>query len=145
MFAGAGPRSLINLESAATRRFTESTMKQARHSAKISGFGDRMRRLPFVLALTLGLLLSLIHCAGDGFAFADGDIAAVTTNDSGAVPDVPERQLPAHSGHCLSHVTAQAMTTISSPVELPPRAPVFARTEGPAPLAGLPLFKPPRA
>lgn len=120
-------------------------MIQARHSAMTSAPGRRLRRLPFVLALTLGLLLSLIHCAGDGFALAAGGSAAVTLNDHGAAPDLPDQQLPAHSGHCLSHVTAQAATTISSPADLPRRAPAIARTEAPVSLDGLPPFKPPRA
>ena len=121
-------------------------MIQARHSAMSSAPGRRLRRLPFVLALTLGLLLSLIHCAGDGFAFAAGGQAAVTMHDSGgAADDQPDQQLPAHSGHCLSHVTAQAVSSVSSPADLPRRAPAIARTEAPASPASLPLFKPPRA
>jgi hypothetical protein len=120
-------------------------MIKTRPSAMFSAHGRRLRRLPLVLALTLGLLLSLIHCAGDGFAFAAGGDAAVTMNDHGAAPDMPDQQLPAHSGHCLSHVTAQPVTGIVSPAELPRRAPAFARSEAPASLAGLPLFKPPRA
>lgn len=103
----------------------------------------RLRRLPFVLALTLGLLLSLIHCAGDGFAFADSS-AVTMTNDSGTPPDWPDQQLPAHSGHCLSHVTTQAATVIGLPVDHPLPAPGFAGSQPPASLAGLPLFKPPR-
>ena len=120
-------------------------MIQTRTSAMISAHERRLRRLPFVLALTLGLLLSLIHCAGDGFAFAAGGPAAVTMNDHGALPDMPDQLLPAHSGHCLSHVTAEAVSNISSPADLPRRAPDFARAEAPASPARLPLFKPPRA
>jgi hypothetical protein len=121
-------------------------MTQAAHSAKISGFGGRLRRLPFVLALTFGLLLSLIHCANCGLTFASADSPAVTmTNHTGTPPDLPEEQLPAHSGHCLSHVTAQAVTIVTSPADLPLRAPVFAGDQTPTSLAGLPLFKPPRA
>jgi hypothetical protein len=144
MFAGARPPGLIQLETAAPLRFNEGTMTKPRHSATISGPGSRLRRLPFVLALTLGLLLSLIHCAGDGPAFAQSSAVAVAMNDSGA-PDVPEQQLPAHSGHCLSHVTAQAISLVTTPAEPPLRAPAFARAEAPASPAGLPLFKPPRA
>jgi hypothetical protein len=120
-------------------------MIDARHSALSSMPGRRLRRLPFVLALTLGLLLSLIHCAGDGFALAAGGPAAVAMNDHGAAPDLPDQQLPAHSGHCLSHVTAPAPGHIGSPADLPLRAPAFARSEAPASLKGLPPFKPPRA
>ncbi|MEH2473244.1 hypothetical protein V1281_005570 [Nitrobacteraceae bacterium AZCC 2161] len=107
-------------------------MTQADHSAKISGFGGRLRRLPFVLALTFGLLLSLIHCANCGLAFASADSPAVTmTNHTGTPPDLPDEQLPAHSGHCLSHVTAQAVTIVTSPTDLPLRAPVFAGDQTP--------------
>ena len=120
-------------------------MTQAAHSATRTGVGRRLRRLPFVLALTFGLLLSLIHCAGDGFALAAHGATMVTTSDSGTTPDLPDQLLPAHSGHCLSHVTAQAMTLVASPAELPLPAPGFARSPAPASLAGLPLFKPPRA
>jgi hypothetical protein len=119
-------------------------MTQLNHSAKRSGFGGHLRRLPLVLALTFGLLLSLMHCAGDGFALA-GSSSVAMTNDTGAPLDVPDQQLPAHSGHCLSHVTAQAVTIVTSPADLPLRAPVFAGDQTPASLAGLPLFKPPRA
>lgn len=120
-------------------------MTKARYSAMTSAPGRRLRRLPFVLALTLGLLLSLIHCAGDGFALAAGGPAAMTTQDNGIAPDMPDQQLPAHSGHCLSHVTAPALSHISSPAEQPLCALAFARSEPPASLAGLPPFKPPRA
>jgi hypothetical protein len=121
-------------------------MTQVAHSTKVPGFGGRLRRLPLVLALTLGLLLSLMHCANCGLAFASADSSAVTmTNDAGTPPDLPDEQLPAHSGHCLSHVTAQAVTIVTSPADLPLRAPVFAGDQTPASLAGLPLFKPPRA
>ena len=120
-------------------------MIQTRTSAMSSAHGRRLRRLPFVLALTLGLLLSLIHCAGDGFAFAAGGEAAITTNDHGAAPDLPDQLLPAHSGHCLSHVTAQAASAVALLAPPQPRAPAFAGDHSPRSLAGLPLFKPPRA
>ena len=42
--------------------------------------GSRLGRLPFVLLLTVGLLLSLLHCTGCGFAFAKTDAATVMTN-----------------------------------------------------------------
>ena len=37
--------------------------------------GSRLGRLPFVLLLTVGLLLSLLHCTGCGLAFANTDAA----------------------------------------------------------------------
>jgi hypothetical protein len=104
----------------------------------------RLRRLPFVLALTLGLLLSLVHCAGD-VAFAKFDVATTIGNDSGTAPDQPDQLLPAHSGHCLSHVTAQGAEAMTSPAAVPPRAPGFGRAQVPPACSGLPLFKPPRA
>jgi hypothetical protein len=53
--------------------------------------------------------------------------------------------LPCHSGHCLSHVTAQHEAVVATPADLIPRAPSFGQEQSPPALAGLPLFKPPRA
>jgi hypothetical protein len=109
-------------------------------------FGSRLARLPFVLLLTVGLLLSLIHCAGCELAFANPDSPTMAMNlDRGSAPDTPEHQLPCHSGHCLSHVTAQQVPTAAAPADLILRAPSFGQEQSPALLAGLPLFKPPRA
>jgi hypothetical protein len=108
--------------------------------------GSRIVRLPFVLLLIVGLLISLIHCAGCEMAFAQADGPTVLTNlDRGPAPETPEQQLPCHSGHCLSHVTAQALVMVTTPAEVILRAPDFGREQFPASLAGLPLFKPPRA
>ncbi|WP_295849931.1 ferrichrome ABC transporter substrate-binding protein [Tardiphaga sp.] len=121
-------------------------MNQPHPSATIRTFASRMRRLPFVLALTLGLLLSLIHCAGDGFAFAaPASNAVITSGDSGAPSDLPDQLLPAHSGHCLSHVTAPPSSSAGSPIDRLWRAPGIAVDQSPAMLAGLLPFKPPRA
>ena len=108
--------------------------------------GSRLARLPFVLLLTVGLLLSLLHCAGCGLAFAKSDSALViSSTDSGSAPEVPEQQLPCHGGHCLSHVTAQQVTTTVAPLDQIVRLLALGREQFPAALAGLPLFKPPRA
>jgi hypothetical protein len=107
---------------------------------KTAGFA----RLPFVLLLTFGLLVSLIHCAGCDVAFANTNAAIAVSAHTGA-PDVPEQALPCHSGHCLSHVNAQMVAAVSVPADHAPRAPLFFEQQSPAPLAGLPLFKPPRA
>jgi hypothetical protein len=108
--------------------------------------GSRLGRLPFVLLLTVGLLLSLLNCTGCGLAFAKTGAATVMTNiDSGSAPDTPEQQLPCHSGHCLSHVAAQAVAVVTLPADLGLRTLAFGREQSPAALAGLPLFKPPRA
>lgn len=118
---------------------TRSAPTAARSSSRLS-------RLPLVVALALGLLLSLIHCAGCGLAFAGTDSPSIaTTTDTGATPDIPDQQLPAHSGHCLSHVAAQAIAAISMPADLAPQTLVLGESRAPRPLAGLPLFKPPRA
>ena len=109
-----------------------------------SGTCDRLARLPFVLLLTIGLLLSLIHCAGCDVAFANNGAAIAVISDNG-VPDAPEQALPCHSGHCLSHVNAQAPAGVTIPADHAPRAPLFFEQQSPAALAGLPLFKPPRA
>jgi hypothetical protein len=107
--------------------------------------GSRLGRLPFVLLLTLGLLVSLIHCAGCDLGFTRANAPAVVINlDQGSAPDTPEQQLPCHSGHCLSHVTAQHVAAVVTP-DLIPRAPSFFEEQSPRSLAGLPLFKPPRA
>jgi hypothetical protein len=109
-------------------------------------FGSRLARLPFVLLLMVGLLLSLIHCAGCGQAFANSNEPALVMNiDDGSAPDTPEQQLPCHSGHCLSHVTAQQAAAAALPADLIPRAPTFGQEQSPALLVGPPLFKPPRA
>jgi hypothetical protein len=108
--------------------------------------GSRLGRLPFVLLLTLGLLVSLIHCAGCNLGFTRADATSVVMNlDQGSLPDTPEQQLPCHSGHCLSHVTAQQVAAVVTPADLIPRAPSFFDEQSPRSLAGLPLFKPPRA
>src|ERR1700722_17033806 len=78
--------------------------------ARGGSIGSRINRLPLVLLLTLGLLVSLIHCAGCEMPFAVADNPTVLTDiDHGTAPDTPEPQLPCHSGHCLSHVTVQVV------------------------------------
>jgi hypothetical protein len=108
--------------------------------------GRRLGRLPFVLLLTVGLLLSLLHCAGCEFDFGSADTAIISTNlDQGSPPDTPEQQLPCHSGHCLSHITAQHAMVAMTPADLVVRRLASGGEQFPAALAGLPLFKPPRA
>jgi hypothetical protein len=117
-------------------------------SATVAGArnGSRLGRLPFVLLLTVGLLVSLIHCAGCDLDFTSAKAATVVMNlDQGSAPDTPEQQLPCHSGHCLSHVTAQQPATAVTPADTIPQAPSFDQVQSPRSLAGLPLFKPPRA
>jgi hypothetical protein len=121
-------------------------MTQVNNVAVQAEIGRRLGRLPFVLLLTVGLLLSLLHCAGCGFDFATSDATTISTNlDHGSVPDTPEQQLPCHSGHCLSHVTAQQVALVAMPADRVVRPLAFSREQFPAAIAGLPLFKPPRA
>jgi hypothetical protein len=115
-------------------------------TARAGSIGSRINRLPLVLLLTLGLLISLMHCAGCGFSFALADNPTVLTDlDRGTAPDTPEQQLPCHSGHCLSHITVQVVAAAMMPADLILRAPDFGQQQSPDTLAGLPLFKPPRA
>lgn len=108
--------------------------------------GSRLHRLPFVLLLTVGLLVSLIHCAACDLGFFTTNTTAVAMNlDQGPAPDTPGQPLSCHSGHCLSHVTAQHVAVLVTPADLIPRAPSFGQEQFPATLAGLPLFEPPRA
>ncbi len=121
-------------------------MTQVDNIAVEAEIGRRLSRLPLVLLLTVGLLLSLLHCAGCGFDFTAADATTISTNlDEGSVPDTPEQQLPCHSGHCLSHVTAPHVTVAVTPADQVVSLLAFGREQFPAALAGLPLFKPPRA
>lgn len=110
----------------------------------------RQRRLSLVIALVFGLLASLFHCASE---FSAGDLAVAGSNatvvamdfDGAVPPDAPDHQLPAHCGHCLSHVTAQPAFAVQLPADVNHQAPPAGREQMPTSLAGLPLFKPPRA
>jgi hypothetical protein len=120
-------------------------MKQADDVLKVQ-IGRRFGRLPFVLLLTVGLLLSLLHCAGCGFDLATSDTTVVSTNaDHGSAPDTPEQQLPCHSGHCLSHIAAHPVPIAAIPADRVVSLLMSGREQFPTALTGLPLFKPPRA
>lgn len=102
--------------------------------------------MPLVLALAIGLLLSLFHCASCDIAFAGSGSAAIAANlDTSPSHDLPEQQLPGHSGHCLGHVTAQPTAVTPVPADLSHRPYMIGCEQSPASLARLPLFKPPRA
>jgi hypothetical protein len=120
-------------------------MSHAYASRGINENGDRLRRWPLILLLTLGLLLSLMHCAGCGLPFATAVTASVTmSSGTGSAPDVPEQQLPAHSGHCLSHASAQCVVALLTPADLPVQKNAMRNEHFPAPLGGALPFKPPR-
>jgi hypothetical protein len=134
------------LEKVRPEEFTGQAMTQFDSMTLNEEIGSRLCRLPFVLLLTVGLLFSLVHCAGCGPAFTEAGSAVLITNaDSGSQPDTPEQQLPCHSGHCLSHVTAQHVTAAVTPAVQVVRLLASGREQFPAAPAGLPLFKPPRA
>jgi hypothetical protein len=107
--------------------------------------GNRWVRLPLVLMLTIGLLLSLIHCAGCDLPFTnDGPAIVVAIPDQGTSPDLPEQQLPPHCGQCLSHITTPRLASAVWPADAMPAAPSFEYVRPLSGLAGLPLFRPPR-
>ena len=107
---------------------------------------SRLARWPLVLMLAIGLLISLMHCAGCGLAFAGDQMSPIAaTTDSGSTTDAPDQQLPAHAGHCLSHVAQQSIAVITLPADLATQALMPAEPTLPRSLAGLPPFKPPRA
>lgn len=111
-----------------------------------AGHGGRRNRLALVLALVLGLFASLIHCGNCDLALAGSSPAAVAMSFDGATPpDAPDHKATAHSGHCLNHITAQPTFVVYLPADAHHQAPRIGREQTLASLAGLPLFKPPRA
>ncbi len=128
------------------RKALLKTMTQFGSMTSNQFIGSRLARLPLVLLLAIGLLLSLLHCTDSAFSYAKSDAARVTlTTGQDSTPDLPEHLSPCHSGHCLSHVTAQPVAVTLGPADHAARGPAFGRERFPATLAGLPLFKPPRA
>ena len=110
-----------------------------------AGQGGR-RRLSLVLALMLGLLASLIHCANCEPALAGSNTTVIAMDFDGTTPpDAPHHKLPMHCGHCLSHVTGQTTFVVQIPADVSHHAPPLGLEQTLASLAGLPLFKPPRA
>ncbi len=106
----------------------------------------RRGRLSLVLALMLGLLASLIHCANCEPALAGSNAAIIAMDFDGATPpDAPDHKAPVHCGHCLSHVTGQVTFVVQIPADVSHHAPPLGREQTLTSLAGLPLFKPPRA
>lgn len=108
--------------------------------------GNGWSRLPLVLMLTVGLLLSLLHCACCDLPLAnDGPTIIVSTSVPDTSPDIPEQRLRPHCGQCLSHVTTPRSASALAPDDA---VRVVLSLEHVRPLAGLadlPLFRPPRA
>lgn len=108
--------------------------------------GGRRRRLSLVLALMLGLVASLIHCGSCDLAFAGSPSTVVAMDHDGAAPpDAPDNKMPVHCGHCLNHVTGQPTFVVQLPADIGHHTPPLGVEQTLASLAGLPLFKPPRA
>ena len=121
-------------------------MRAASFRSAQEKFGNSWARLPLVVTLTIGLLLSLMHCACCDLPFAnDGPAIVVAIPDRGASPDLPEHRLPPHCVQCLSHITTPRAASAVWPVDATPAAPTFGRALPLPGLAGLPLFRPPRA
>ena len=117
-----------------------------RNASLGSGRNGRRSRLSLVLALMLGLLASLFHCANHDRAFAGSDTTVIAMDFGGSTPpDTADQKMPSHCGHCLSHVTGQPAFAVSLPTDISHQAPPIGREQTPPSLAGLPLFKPPRA
>lgn len=116
-------------------------------SAVIAGRSGRHRRFSLVLALMLGLLASLIHCGSCDLALAGSTstVIAAMDGDGNAHSDTPGTKEAVHHGHCLSHVTGQPAFVAQMPADISHQAPRIGREQMLASLAGLPLFKPPRA
>lgn len=118
-------------------------------SADMIGAGQsgRRRRLSLVLALLLGLLASLIHCGSCDLAVAGSSSTVIGMDSNGTTPpDAPDQKSsPVHCGHCLNHVTGQPTFVVQLPADVSHHAPRIGREQMLASLAGLPLFKPPRA
>lgn len=111
--------------------------------ARTSG---RRQRLSLVLALVFGLLASLIHCGSCDTAIAGPATTVVAIDfDGSPAPDAPDHKMAVHSGHCLSHVTGQPTFIVYQPADVAHRTPPLGREQTLTSLAGLPLFKPPRA
>jgi hypothetical protein len=126
--------------------FRKMTNGAGHHEALGARENGRQRRLSLVLMLTIGLLVSLIHCGTCDLAFAGSNTTTVAASlDGSGVPDIPEQQLPVHSGHCLSHITAQTIAAVQFPINVSHQIPPLGRAQTLASIAGLPLFKPPRA
>ena len=107
----------------------------------------RLCRLPLVLLLAVGMLFSLMHCAGCDHAFASGGeatIAAAVDTPHGPTPEKSPSSPVCHSGHCLSPVTAASGALMAQIVEAIPSAPQYGKAQVLTSLAGLALFKPPR-
>jgi len=109
--------------------------------------GIRLARLPLVALLTVGLLISLLHCAEHAPAFAGSPEAAITTLADGGLDSVPDKpaSLPCHGGHCLAHVTIDHGAAAVRPVDPIPGAPRDGDAQVRIARAVLALFKPPRA
>jgi hypothetical protein len=111
-----------------------------------AGWGGRLGRLPLVVLLTVGMLLALLHCAECGPDVAIGGGATVVAGlHHNAAPEQPGSPALCHSGHCLSHVTAENGSLDACATDPIPGPPRDGEAQVLTSLAGLALFRPPRA
>lgn len=121
-----------------------TSMKRFCSMATNAKIGSWPYRLPLILLVTVGLLISLFHCATCGLDFANPNGAVtVVSMDQNSAPDTPEHLPPCH--HCLSHVTAQQLSVLAEPADLVSAAPSYPRDQFRASSSELLPFKPPRA
>jgi hypothetical protein len=107
----------------------------------------RLRRLPLVVLLTIGMFFALLHCAecGSAFAAVGNTTVAVADIHHGASPEKSPASLVCHSGHCLSHAAAASAYFVAQAVDAIPDAPHYGDAQVLTSFLGLALFKPPRS
>jgi hypothetical protein len=99
-------------------------------------------RLALIACLTLSLLGSMLHCAKYDDTIVLSTMFAQTLQHDTAPAD---QALPCHSGHCLSHIIPDTAEPRIAMAAFLMEAPQFAQDRATTAIAGLPLFKPPRA
>jgi len=114
---------------------------QARHRA--------FWRVPMSVIAALAVLVSLLHyhCAVAG-ELNSTQITAAATALYTPPADNSDHQSPAQSGHCvhcLCHAGFQFVALDSIPIQFSDTAYLLMASRAPGSVAGLPLFKPPRA
>ena len=101
------------------------------------------------LAATLALLVTLLHghCA-EAASLAASEFTKTVSVDSPAAAQLPDHgpSQDRHCSHCLCHVASQAFVAFdSNPIEFSSTTFAAPHDGLGRPVAGLPLFKPPRA
>lgn len=105
-------------------------------------------RAVFAVAISAALVLSLTQMPCGDSMLADGPATIETAlSDAGTSPhQTPSHQRAAHCDHCLVHVAFQPFATLAEGrVEFASVKVTLPNDAAPVSVAGLPLFKPPRA